>query len=174
MQRYFRHELAKISAKFPKSQKGHPLTHPERAINIARSSRNATKLNVATQAQAHNLVKFGNYGRYLGNGLAVVDFTTRVGNIHNSYKRGGNWERDLFIESSRFAASSTAGALTGYAGGAALSFLMVATPLGWVGLIIGGIVAASAIAGASIVADRIVENHGGEIYDKIMKSLGAL
>ena len=65
----------------------------------------------------------------VGSGIRSSDVTTRVGNIHISYKRGGNWERDLFIESSRSAASSTAGALTGYAGGVALSFLMVATPL---------------------------------------------
>jgi hypothetical protein len=44
----------------------------------------------------------------LGNGLAVIDFGSRVGNIHNSYQAGGNWERDFFIESSSFAASAIA------------------------------------------------------------------
>jgi len=175
MQQSFRHELAKVSGTIPNNRhRGTPLTNPERAINIARSSRRATKLDVLSQAQAHNLVKFGKYGRFLGNGLVVIDFTTSVGNIHNSYQSGANWERELFIESSSFAASATAGALGGYAGGAALSFLMVATPLGWAGLIIVGIVVASAVAGASISANRIVKNNSGEIYNAIMKSLGSL
>lgn len=171
MQQRFSHELATVSEKIPyKKHKGTPLTHPERAINIARSSRKATKLNVVSQAQAHNLVKFSKYGRYLGSGLVVVDFASRAGNIHNSYQGGGNWERDLFIESSSFTLSSIAGILSVKAG---LSFLMVATPAGWVGLIIGGAIVAGAAA-ASISMDQYSKKNSALWYDAIMETLDRL
>lgn len=79
-------------------------------------------------------MKFSQHAKFLGNGLAVIDFGGRVGNIHNSYKAGGNWEREMFIESSSFVAATVVGTLAVDAGGAALAFLMVATPVGWVGL----------------------------------------
>jgi len=89
MQRGFQQELSVVTSG-TQSRKGTPLTSVTRATNIARSSRSVAKLNVASAAQAHNLVKFSNYGKYLGNGLAVIDFTSRVGNVHNSYQSGGD------------------------------------------------------------------------------------
>ena len=44
----------------------------------------------------------------------------------------GNWEREMFIESSSFAASAATGIGVVNAGGAALMLLMVATPVGWI------------------------------------------
>lgn len=173
LQSRFKHELAAVTAA-SKSRRGTPLSNPTRATNIARSSRSIAKLNVTSQVQASNLVKYGKYAKFLGNGLAVIDFGTRVGNIHNSYKSGGNWERDLFIESSSFVASAATGVAIVNAGGAALSFLVVATPLGWVGLIIGGIAVASIAAGASIWANDKATSKSGSLYDDIMKSVNSL
>jgi hypothetical protein len=112
------------------------------------------------------------YTRFLGNGLAVIDFGSRVGNIHNSYQAGGNWERDLFIESSSFAASAITGTAVVNVGGAALGFLMVATPVGWVGLIVGGIAVAGVAAYSSIRVNSTFKDNGGAWYDSIMTSLG--
>ncbi|WP_281557312.1 hypothetical protein [Thalassomonas sp. RHCl1] len=119
-----------------KSRRGTALSNIERGKNIVKSSRNVTKLDVSSQAQASELVEFTKYTKFLGNGLAVIDFTSRVGNIHNTHKAGGNWHRQMFIESSGFAASAAAGTIAINAGGAALSMLMVATPIGWVGLVL--------------------------------------
>ncbi|MCP4488487.1 MAG: hypothetical protein GY820_14380 [Gammaproteobacteria bacterium] len=94
--------------------------------------------------------------------------------MHNSYKSGGEWERDLFIESSSFVASAGAGILAVNAGTAALGFLMVATPIGWVGLIIGGVAVAGAAAAASITMNDIVKGKGGGLYDNIMGKVNAL
>jgi hypothetical protein len=99
MQRQFHNELQAVTAQV-KSRHGTPLTNPQRGINIARSSRKAAKLNLTSGVQAQNLVRFTKSAKLLGNGLAVIDFGSRVGNIHNSYKAGGDWERDMFIESS--------------------------------------------------------------------------
>lgn len=117
----FKHELNAVNAGI-KARRGTPLSSAARATNIARSSRNVAKLNVTSQVQANNLVKFTQHAKFLGNGLAVIDFTSRVGNIHTEYKSGGEWERELFIESSSFAASAMVGVGAVNAGAAALTF----------------------------------------------------
>ena len=168
MQMRFRHELNVVNASV-KSKKGTPLTSFTRGANIASSSRNVAKLKVADQIQAHNLVKFSQYAKFLGNGLAVIDFGTRVGNVHNSYKAGGEWERDLFIESSSFATSVIAGSLAVKSG---LSLLVFATPFGWAGLVIGGVVIAGVAAATSIGTNQLTKERSGGWYDDIMSSIG--
>lgn len=161
----FKHELNAINASV-KARRGTPLSSATRATNIARSSRNVAKLNVTSQTQAHNLVKFTQHAKFLGNGLAVIDFTSRVGSIQNEYKAGGEWERELFIESSSFAASAIAGSIAVKAG---LGLLMVATPVGWVGLIVGGVAVAGTAAAVSMGMNSVVKNNSGGVYDSIMK-----
>lgn len=168
MQSQFRNELKLVNSQV-KARRGTPLTSVERATNIARSSRNATKLNVTSQVQANNLVKFSQHAKFLGNGLAVIDFGGRIGNVHNSFQAGGNWERDMFIESTSFIASAAAGVGAINAGGAALTLLVVATPVGWVGLIVGGVAVAGAAAVASIGANEFAKNTSGNLYDDIMQ-----
>jgi hypothetical protein len=166
----FKNELNAINAG-TKARRGTPLSSVTRATNIARNSRNVAKLDVTSQIQANNLVKFTQHAKFLGNGLAVIDFTSRIGNIHNSYQTGGGWERDLFIESSSFAASAITGVVAVNVGTAALTLLVVATPVGWVGLVIGGAAVAASAAGASIWANGQVKANSGNWYDSIMKWL---
>lgn len=167
MQNQFRNELKIVNAQV-RARRGTPLTSAERGTNIARSSRNAAKLNVTSQAQANNLVKFSQHAKFLGNGLAVIDFGGRVGSVHNSFQAGGNWERDLFIESSSFATSAVAGTVAVNVGSAALGFLMVATPIGWVGLVVGGLVVAGTAAAVSMGVNGYVKDNAGYKYDEIM------
>ncbi len=172
MQTGFQTELKAVTRRSRSlSRRGTPLTSATRAINIARSSRGIVKLNVSGQIQANNLVKFSRQAKFLGNGLAVIDFGSRIGSIHNSYQAGGNWERDMFIESSSFAASATAGILTVNAG---LALLMVATPVGWIGLIIGGLAVAGTAAAVSIGANSYTKNNSGGLYDTIMNWISSL
>ncbi|GGB01946.1 hypothetical protein [Agarivorans gilvus] len=166
----FRQELNAINVGV-RARRGTPLSSATRATNIARSSRNVVKLNVTSQVQAHNLVKFTQHAKFLGNGLAVIDFTSRIGNVHSSYKAGGEWERELFIESSSFAFSAIAGSIALKAG---LGLLMVATPVGWVGLIVGGLAVAGTAAAVSIGVNGLVKENSGSWYDSIMKSIGIL
>ncbi|WP_166268145.1 hypothetical protein [Marinobacter caseinilyticus] len=173
MQSQFRNELKVVNARV-RARRGTPLTSAERATNIARSSRNAAKLNVTSQIQANNLVKLSRQAKFLGNGLAVIDFGSRVGNIHNSYQAGGNWERDLFIESSSFALSAGSGVLAVNAGTAALGILMVATPIGWVGLIVGGLAVAGTAAAVSMGTNAYTKEKSGGVYDGIMNWMSTL
>jgi len=171
MQMGFRNELAVVTAQ-SHARRGLPLTSVTRAINIAKSSRHVAKLNVASQVQANHLVKLSQHAKFLGNGLVAIDFGNRVGKIHNSYQAGGNWERDLFIESSSFALSAGSGILAVNAGSAALAFLMVATPMGWVGLIVGGVAVAGVAAATSIGFNNYTKKMSGGVYDNIMKWIG--
>jgi hypothetical protein len=75
---------------------------------------------------------------------------------------------------SSFALSAGAGILAVNAGTAALGLLMVATPIGWVGLIVGGVVVAGAAATASITTNNIVKGKSGGLYDQIMGRISSL
>jgi len=171
MQSQFGHEL-KVVTNQVKSRRGTPLTRVERGLNIARSNRNIAKLDISNPVQTNNIVKFAKQAKYLGNGLAVIDFGSRVGNIHNSYKAGGNWEREMFIESSSFALSAVTGTAVVNVGGVALMFLVVATPIGWIGLIMGGVAVAGTAAIASIGVNNYIKNNSGRFYDDLIKQLG--
>lgn len=172
MQQGFRTELEVVTRRSRAlSRRGTPLTNPNRGINIARSSRNIVKLNVTSQVQANNLVKFSRQAKFLGNGLAVIDFGSRISSIHNSYQAGGNWERDLFIESSSFAASAGTGLITLKAG---LALLLIASPAGWIGLIVGGALVAGTAAAASIGMNSYTKNNSGSLYDSIMDWFSSL
>ncbi len=87
---------------------------------------------------------------------------SRIGNVHNEYKADGDWERELFIESSSFAVSAMAGEFVVKAGAPALMFLTVATPVGWVGLIV-------VAAAASMGMNYVVKEEGRGVHDSIMK-----
>ena len=170
MQKRFGSEL-KLVAGDNTSRRGTPFTNPQRALNIAKDSRHAKKLFVANQAQANNLIKFSRHANYLGNGLAAIDFVSRTANIHNTYKAGGQWEREMFTESLSFAASASTGIALVKVGAAALGFITVATPIGWVGLIIGGVAVAGTAAVGSMAVNSYFKNNSNRFYDNIMALL---
>ena len=170
LQTQFQSEMRIISSG-SSSRRGTSLTRLERATNIARSSRNADKLYVTNQAQAHNVVRFTSHAKVLGNGLAVIDFGSRIGNIHTSYLAGENWHREMFIQSSSFLAS--AGASIGVVKGG-LVLLAAFTPVGLVGLIVGGAAIAVGAAGTAVAANHVFEKNSGSWYDDIMEWLAAL
>ena len=106
MQKNFQRELSATTGMQKASRRGTPLSNRTRALNIARSSRSIEKLQLVSTLQAGKLARFSKYGKALGNGLIVVDVASRIGNVQNEYKADGNWERELAIESSSFAASA--------------------------------------------------------------------
>lgn len=173
MQSEFRHELKAVTSRI-KARRGTVLGNSDRALNIATSSRSATKLNVMSQVEAHNLLRFSKYATHLGNGLVAIDFASRVANVHNAYQAGGNWERELFIESTSFAASTATGVATAKAGVAALGFVVALTPVGWVGLIVAGVAIAGVSAGAAIGMNSFIKSNSGSWYDAIMQEVSNL
>ncbi|MCF6250998.1 MAG: hypothetical protein L3J75_06980 [Methylococcaceae bacterium] len=170
MQRNYRHELNIVTERSRAlAKRGTPLTDVERGRHIAESSRTSVKLNVMSQVQASHLMKFSQQAKLLSNGLVVIDFGSRVGNIRNSYQAGANWEKELFVESSSFAISATAGIVAVDVGTASLGFLMLATPVGWIGLIAAGVTVAVGSAGVSIAVNSYVKEKAGFKYDQLMR-----
>jgi hypothetical protein len=171
MQKGFQTEVDAVTSGIRRSS-SLTLTRPRRALEVARNSRRIAKLRISDEAEATRLVRFGKYGRYLGNGLAVIDFGSRVSHVHDSYKAGGDWYREMFVESSSFAASAWLGTIVAEVGSVlaveALGALVAATPAGWV-LIVVGLGVAAASAGASIYVDKTVTKNAGGWYDSIMK-----
>jgi hypothetical protein len=170
MQTQFQQEMVAVTARH-KARRGTPLSSVDRAMNIAGSSRTVARLHVADQVQASNLVKFSQHSKFLGNGLALIDFGSRAGNVHTTYKADGKWERELFMESSSFVTSTAAGATIAKAG---MKLVMMATPAGWLGLVVGGLAVAGVAAGASIWANGITKDNAGNYYDRIVKEVSLL
>ena len=162
MQKGFQVELAAINTRT--RRRGTPLSSSVRGRNIARSSRRVTKLDLTTRLQAENLVNYTKYAKALGNGLVVLDVGSRIGNISNEYQADGDWERELFIESSSFALSAWAGGIVVSAG---LTLLIAATPVGWVGIIV-------VAAAGSMLTNYLVKENADGIYDKTMKWINSL
>jgi len=175
MQKGFQTELAAINARASNRKRSRmPVHNVVRGMHLARDSRKIVKLDIMSQVQAESLVNYTKYAKVLGNGLVALDFGSRIGNIHNEYQADGDWERELFIESSSFAAGAVTGTVAVNIGGAALAFLMVATPIGWVGLIVGGVIVAGVAASASIGMNGYVKDNSGGLYDDIMKWISTL
>ncbi|MCP4489781.1 MAG: hypothetical protein GY820_21060, partial [Gammaproteobacteria bacterium] len=53
-----------------------------------------------------------------------------------------------------------------------MTFIMMATPVGWVGLLVGGLAVAGVAAGASLGMNYAVKENSGVWYDQVMKWLG--
>ena len=170
LQTQFRLEMNVIKNN-SRARKGAPLTNVTRATNIARSGRNAAKLHVANQAQAHQLVNMSKKVGYLGNGLVLFDLHQRIARITSSYQDDQDWEREMFVESLSLGGSTVVGAASAAIGASAFTFVMVATPVGWVGLIVGGVVVTGAVVGTAsttILTDTIIKEHAYGWYDDLM------
>lgn len=153
-----------------RAEKAHHSIIFNRGVNLARSSRSVAKLDITSQVQASRLAQLGRHAKFLGNGLVILNVAERVGNIHTSYQAGQKWERELFIESSSFAASAVMGAVLTNIGSSALILLTVATPGGWV-LIIGGLAVAGVAAGGAMAMNSYAKDSSGGLYDYIMSGL---
>ena len=72
---------------------------------------------------------------------------------------------EFAVESDSFATSTTAGMVAVKTG---LSLLMIAAPVGWVGLVVAGATIAGAAAAASMRVNEYTKNRSGSWYDRIM------
>jgi hypothetical protein len=170
-------ELNTIKSRLPKRQRRLLRANDERMFERIRRTGRASRLDVGSSVEATDLVRFAQHAKFLGNGLAVIDFGSRIGDIYTDYKAGGNWEREMFIQSGSFTGSAIAGAFITTIGMEALEGLAVAvaaTPVGWVLLIVGGLAIAGAAAFGSIRVGNGLEKYLGTKYDEIMRWLSRL
>lgn len=147
-----------------------PLFNVNRGLGIARDSRSErsiAKLQVTNQAQVNSLARFGSHAKFLTNNLAAIDFTSRGAGIITTAKYGGNWHKEMFVESLSFAASARGATLVGQIGMGlvrTLPMVIALTPAGVV-ILIG---VALVTAGSAIAINNWAKSNGGNWYDDIM------
>jgi hypothetical protein len=173
LSRRFGIELNTIKSRLPKRQWRLLRADDERMFERIRRTGRASRLDVGSSVEATDLVRFAQHAKFLGNGLAVIDFGSRASDIYADYRDGGNWERTMFTHSLSFATSVGTAEVATYVGMAALELAVAATPVGWV-LIVGGLAVAGAAAVASVQMNSYWEHNGGSLYDKIMHWLSSL
>lgn len=129
-------------------------------------------LNFETEADATHLMRLDRYAKYLGRGALAIDLGTGALDVYNTYESGGNWERELFVQSAGFAGAFGAGNLAAAAGAEAFGLLMAVTPAGWVGIVILGVGALAAIGATALISakgESTLENLVGGWYDQAVK-----
>jgi hypothetical protein len=142
--------------------RGNALSSAERGINLAQ--RRGRGINVANNAQALQLSSLAKGVSYAGKGMVVLDAGIRINGVHNTYKQGGNWQREAAIQTTAFGAAGAVGAGTGKLVVMGLTAIGLGlTPVGWVVIIGVGLTAAF---GAAYVTDKIAQDKAAYVYDR--------
>jgi len=124
------------------SRRGTIWSNPNRGVHIAKSARHSTKLDISSTAEFKKIKYIENTGRWLGNGMILLDGAFRANSVYNDYRNGDDWQRSLSTEMASFGVSTLAAIYTATATTTALSTLLILTPFGWVvavgiGLLVG-------------------------------------
>ncbi len=142
--------------------RGNALASAERGINLAQ--RRGRGINVASTTQALQISRLSSGIAYTGKGLIALDAGIRINGVHNTYKQGGDWQREAVIQTTGFGAGGAAGLITGKAVVMGLTAVGLGlTPVGWVVLIGIGI---SAGFGAAYFADGFGRDIAAKVWDK--------
>lgn len=146
LQREYRVEMKKVaSPELRYKNRGSALNSAERGITVAQHRR-GRHLYVSNTAEAQQVARLARNIRYAGNGMVALDAGIRVTNVYDTYRKGGNWQREASIEATGFGMGGAAAIVTGKAVVTGLTAIGLGlTPVGWV-LIIGAAVAAVVVA----------------------------
>ncbi|MCO6356283.1 hypothetical protein GBO14_16305 [Pseudoalteromonas shioyasakiensis] len=166
----FRAELQRFMSVNRASRRGTVWSNPNRGINIAKSARHSAKLDISSTAEFNKIKRIENTGRWLGNGMILLDGAFRANKVYNDYKNDKDWQRSLSTELASFGASTFAGIITASSVTTALSSFLMLTPYGWVVALAVGLGAGFLMSLAvNTKSKKLTEN----IYDRqpLMKDL---
>ncbi|WP_281556821.1 hypothetical protein [Thalassomonas sp. RHCl1] len=156
-------ELNKYMGNATASRRGTVWSNPQRGINIAKSARNAKSIELSTTRSFEIIKRFEKAANIGGKGIILLDAGFRGEDVYLDYKAGKDWQRRAVVETTGFGFSTAAGAWVGSTvTTAAVSLLMVSTPLGWAFVIGAGLTAGYA---AAKTGDWIGKGLAGNIYD---------
>lgn len=142
--------------------RGNALASAERGITLAQ--RRGRGINVASNAQAIQIANLAKGVSYMGKGFVGLDAGIRIHGVHNTYKQGGNWQREASIQATGFGFGGAAGMVTGKAVVAGLTTLGLGlTPVGWVVLIGIGVAAGF---GAAYTVDGASKRFTASLWDR--------
>lgn len=140
LQKSYHAELKKfVSPNAYGKNRGNALSSADRGLTLAQRHK-GRGLNVASNTQALQLARLANRINFVGKTMIMVDAGRRINGVHNTYKSGGNWQREASIQATGFGAGGTAGLVAGK--GIVLGLTAIGlglTPVGWVVVIGAGI-----------------------------------
>ncbi|MBB1387615.1 hypothetical protein H5119_19155 [Pseudoalteromonas sp. SG45-5] len=145
------------------SRRGTVWSNPNRGVHIAKSAKHSTKLDISSTAEFKKIKYIENTGRWLGNGMILLDGAFRANSVYNDYKNGGDWQRSLSTELASFGAYTGLGIYVGSSLTTALSTALILTPYGWIIAIGVGLLAGFAM---SIGTNALVKKTTENIYDR--------
>jgi len=150
----FTRELKNFSNKTKAGKRGNIWSNTDRANNIARSSRNTSRLQLTSLSGIRSIRGLEFVSDIAGKGMIALDAGIRMDNVYMDYKAGKNWQRTAAIEATGFGLGTAAGIATGTKViTAGMGIALALGPVGWVILIGVGI-------GAGYVAGKTVDNIG--------------
>jgi len=138
----------------------------KRVPDRVRDSAKITRLELRSLEQAASVSSFASVARRLGPAALGVDISKRIAHVRKVYDAGGDWHREVFVETTGFVMSSTVGGigtrLTLFLTGETL--LITRSPALTFAAATAGI---SATAQATDTADRLGKDAAGQLYDQI-------
>lgn len=142
--------------------RGNALASADRGITLAQ--RRGRGINVASNAQAIQISRLATGVSYAGKGLIVLDAGIRISGVHNTYKQGGNWQREAAIQATGFGFGGASGLAAGNLVVAGLTTIGLGlTPVGWVVLIGIGVAVGF---GAAYTMDNVGKTIARGIFDR--------
>jgi len=157
----FNRELKNFSNKTKAGKRGNIWSNTDRANNIARSSRNTSRLQLSSLSGIRSIRGLEFPSDIAGKGMIALDAGIRMDNVYMDYKAGKNWQRTAAIEATGFGFGTAAGIYVGtQVIAAGLGIALAATPIGWVILIGVGI-------GTGYAAGKLVDTAGKKLAAEV-------
>ena len=143
--------------------RGSALTSAERGITLA-NRRRSRHLYVADGGQADRLGRLVKGTRFVGNSMVLLDAGLRAQGVRDTYRDGGDWQREAVVQTTGLGFGTAVGALSGKAVvGGLLMIGLGATPVGWVVLITAGVGTGLAVGSAG---DWLGKASARWVYDR--------
>ncbi|MGF1689510.1 hypothetical protein L4C36_23085, partial [Photobacterium japonica] len=140
-----------------------PLNNINRGVNIAKSSRHSTPINISNSSELKNIKNLSNGLKIGGNALIAYDAYNRSNQVYNDYKSGKDWKKTAVVQSSGLTVGVISGSFTASAvSSAAVSIGLAATPVGWVIAIGIGLTATYYV---STSLDKSTQKAAASLYD---------
>ncbi|WP_282167280.1 hypothetical protein [Shewanella japonica] len=159
----FAREVKHFSGVVKANKRGNIWSSAERGSNIARSSRNTSRLRLTSLSGIRSIRGLEMASDIAGKGIIALDAGIRADSVYNDYKAGKDWQRSAVVETTGFGAGTAAGLYVGAKTVALGTGIALALgPVGWVILIGVGIGAGYA---AGKTGDYVGQWFSGQVYD---------
>jgi len=164
LNRHYAQEMRRIiPTQHRNRNRGTALSNAERGITLAERNR-GRGIHVADMHEGQKVSRFAQALRYSGRGIVVLDVGFRGQRVRSEYKNGGEWERELAVQTGGLVGSVGGGSLGANVALTAGRLALAATPMGWA-VVIGSSIAIGAVA--AYQGDKALQGMFGKIWDSL-------